>query len=159
MILSPIAKFSLKIHQGYDLYNVGFANGILSILLISIFKYFGIEFKTNFLWSTAYKTPLTIFLIILFLTLIVLGINKNCFYSIKKFSKYSGRTLTDFYLMYKNTTFLNMGILGLTFLFYILIIGGDLNGAVIATLFGVVGFELLGKHLSNVIPISLGVME
>ena len=51
-----------------------------------------------------------------------------------------------------------MGILGLFFLFYVLLINGDLNGAVMALLLGVVGFGALGKHIFNVTPIIIGVI-
>lgn len=158
IILPPLAKFTLKMHQGYNLYNVGFANGLITMVLISVLKYFGIEFETTFLWSTQYKIPIIILLIILFITLIILGINKECIFKFSKILRYSGRTVTDYYLLYKNNTFLNMGILGLFFLFYVLLINGDLNGAVMALLLGVVGFGALGKHIFNVTPIIIGVI-
>ena len=158
IILPPLAKFTLKMHQGYNLYNVGFANGLITMVLISVLKYFGIEFETTFLWSTQYKIPIIILLIILFITLIILGINKECIFKFSKILRHSGRTVTDYYLLYKNNTFLNMGILGLFFLFYVLLINGDLNGAVMALLLGVVGFGALGKHIFNVTPIIIGVI-
>lgn len=158
IILPPLAKFTLKIHQGYNLYNVGFANGLITMVIVSVFKYFGIEFETNFLWSTEYKIPLIILLIFLLTILIILGINKECIFKFQKILRHSGRTITDYYLLYKNNTFLNMGILGLFFLFYVLLIDGDLNGAVIALLLGIVGFGALGKHIFNVTPIIIGVI-
>lgn len=156
MVLPPLSKFTLKIHQGYNLYNVGFANGLIIILLISVFNYFNIDFNPNYLWSTEYKNTLLILLIILLLILIVLGVNKSCMKKIGKILKHSGRTVTDFYLMYNKTTFLNMGLLGIFFLLYIVLINGDLNGPTIALLFCIVGFGALGKHLFNTIPLILG---
>lgn len=158
IILPPLAKFTLKIHQGYSLYNVGFANGLITIILISILKYFGVEFKTNFLWSTEYKPQLIILLIILFIVLIILGISKECLKKFLKILGHSGRTVTDYYLIYKNSAFLNMGILGIFCLSYILIIGGDLNGAVTALILCVVAFGALGKHILNITPIMIGVI-
>ncbi len=157
-LLAPLSKFTLKMHQGYNLYNVGFASGLISIIFISILKYFGLEFKTTFLWSTEYKVPLIILLMILFLTLIIIGINKEYVVKFSKILKHSGRTVTDYYLLYKDTSFLNMGILGILFLSYILLIDGDLNGAVIALLLCIVGFGAFGKNLFNVIPVVLGVI-
>lgn len=158
IFLPPLSKFTLKIHQGYNLYNVGFANGLITILLISILKYFGIEFKTNFLWSTQYKNQLIVLLTILFTILILLGANKENLRKFYKILKHSGRTMTDYYLIYKNAAFLNMGILGMLCLGYILIIDGDLNGAVIALLLCVVAFGSLGKHILNITPIIIGVI-
>ncbi len=158
IILPPLAKFTLKIHQGYNLYNIGFANGLIALTIISIFKYFGIEFNTNFLWSTNYKTELIILLSSLFTFLIILGINKNSVSNFNKILKHAGRTVTDYYIMYDSSAFLNMGILGFLLLLYILIVGGDLNGVVSAMILGVVGFGSLGKHPFNITPLMLGVI-
>lgn len=158
IILPPLAKFTLKIHQGYNLYNIGFANGLIALVIVSIFKYFGVEFSRNFLWSTEYKIKLTILLSILFTILIILGINKKSLKNFRKILKHSGRTITDYYLIYGNTTFLNMGIIGFILLFYIIIIQGDINGVVVALILGVVGFGALGKHPLNIFPLMLGVI-
>ena len=135
MILPPLAKFTLKMHQGYNLYNVGFANGLITVLIISILNYFGIEIKQNLLWSTEYKT-ISLFLVIsLIIFLTSLGIKKFHLSKLSNILRHSGRTITDFYLMYGNSSYLNMGILGIIFLSYIVIVNGDLNGPTIALLF------------------------
>lgn len=157
MIIPPLAKFTLKMHQGYNLYNVGFANGLISILIISILNYFKIEIKPNLLWSNEYKN-ISLFLIIsLIIFLLLLGIKKSDYSKFPNILKHSGRTITDFYLMYGNSSYLNMGILGIIFLSYILIINGDLNGPTIALLFCIIGFGSTGKHPLNTIPLALGV--
>lgn len=158
VILPPIAKFTFKIHQGYNLYNVGFANGIVAIIIISVLKYFNIEIKTNFIWGKEFKIQLIIFLSTLFITLIIIGLNK---YSIHKFAKilrHSGRTLTDYFLIYDKNTFLNMGILGIFSLLYVLMVGGDLNGPTTALILCITAFGSFGKHLLNITPIMLGVI-
>lgn len=158
VILPPIAKFTFRIHQGYNLYNVGFANGIITIIIMSILKYFNVEIKTSFIWGKEFKIQLIIFLSTLFITLIVIGLNK---YSIHKFAKilrHSGRTLTDYYLIYDKNTFLNMGILGIFSLSYVLMVGGDLNGPTTALILCITAFGSFGKHLLNITPIMLGVI-
>lgn len=158
VILPPIAKFTFRIHQGYNLYNVGFANGIITIIIMSILKYFNVEIKTNFIWGKEFKIQLIIFLSTLFITLIIIGLNK---YSIHKFAKilrHSGRTLTDYYLIYDKNTFLNMGILGIFSLSYVLMVGGDLNGPTTALILCITAFGSFGKHLLNITPIMLGVI-
>ena len=157
MILPPLAKFTLKMHQGYNLYNVGFANGLITVLIISILNYFGIEIKQNLLWSTEYKT-ISLFLVIsLIIFLISLGIKKFHLSKLSNILRHSGRTITDFYLMYGNSSYLNMGILGIIFLSYIVMVNGDLNGPTIALLFCIIGFGAIGKHPLNTIPLVLGV--
>lgn len=158
IILPPIAKFTFKIHQGYNLYNVGFANGIISIMIMAILKYFNIEIESNFIWGKGFKIQLIIFLSTLFITLIIIGINK---YSIHKFAKilrHSGRTLTDYFLIYDKNTFLNMGILGFFALCYVLMIGGDLNGPTTALILCITAFGSFGKHLLNITPLMIGVI-
>lgn len=158
LFLPPLAKFTLKVHQGYNLYNVGFANGLISIILISILKFFGLELKTRFLWSTEYKLQLIILLLVIFITLIILGINRCSKINLGKILKHNGRSVTDYYLLYKDTAFLNMGILGLLLLGYLLVIKADINGPIIAALLGIVGFGALGKHAFNITPIMIGVI-
>ena len=43
-LLPAIARFTTRIHQGYNLYNVGFAAGILGLGIASVLKGFGVEF-------------------------------------------------------------------------------------------------------------------
>ena len=43
-------------------------------------------------------------------------------------------------------------------LLYVILIGGIVNGPVIAGIFTVVGFSAFGKHLKNCTPIALGVI-
>lgn len=158
ILLPPLAKVTLKMHQGYNLYNVGFANGLILLISLSILTYFGLEFQSTLNWSNIYKTEITTFLIIIFSTLIFIGLKYGSIIDYFKIFKHSGRSITDFYFLYKETCYLNMGLLGFIYLFYILIINADLNGAVIAGIIGIVAFGAFGKHLLNVIPISIGVI-
>lgn len=158
IILPPLCKFTLKIHQGYNLYNVGFANGLITMFFVSILSFVNIEINTNFYWSIEYKRKVIIMLCLIILYLLFIGIKKGSIIKLNKIFKHSGRTVTDYYLMYNNASFLNMAILGIVFLLYILTINGDLNGAVVALLFCIIGFGALGKHIFNTIPIALGVI-
>ena len=50
-LLPAIARFTTRIHQGYNLYNVGFAAGILGLGIASVLKGFGVEFAAGDAWS------------------------------------------------------------------------------------------------------------
>ena len=50
-LLPAIARYTTRVHQGYNLYNVGFAAGILGLGLASFFKGFGVEFTSHDSWS------------------------------------------------------------------------------------------------------------
>ena len=46
-LLPAVARFTTRIHQGYNLYNVGFAAGILGLGIASVLKGFGVEFAAG----------------------------------------------------------------------------------------------------------------
>lgn len=50
-----------------------------------------------------------------------------------------------------------MALLGIFSTVYVLIVGGQLNGAVMGGIFTVVGFGAFGGHLRNSLPIFVGV--
>ena len=54
-------------------------------------------------------------------------------------------------------TLWNMGTLGLVGLGYVLVVGGVVNGPVVAGLCALAGFGALGKHPWNTLPIMAGV--
>ena len=51
-ILAPISSHCIKVHNGYNLYNVGFSAGIYATLLMAILRALGIEFESRMLWNT-----------------------------------------------------------------------------------------------------------
>lgn len=157
-ILPPIVTYSVKLHQGYNLYNSGFAAGLLATMLMSVLRAFGVNFDKRLIWHHGSNTIFSIFLITMFFVLILIGFIMNDF-SFKNFNKLlksSGRTVSDFFITFKNCVYINMGILGILFILYILIIKSDLNGPTIGAIFTVVGFGAFGKHVKNVVPILLG---
>jgi hypothetical protein len=52
---------------------------------------------------------------------------------------------------------INMGVNGLVATAYILLIGGDLNGATLGRHLTVIGFSAYGKHAANILPVMCGV--
>lgn len=157
-ILAPVASHCLLAHSGYNLYNIGFAGGLIATLLMSIFRSFGIDFETRLIWYTGNDTALIIFMICISLYLIFAGIyfGDNHMDKLNKLSKHSGRLITDFYFLYGDTTYINMGILGLFSTIFLLIIGGPLNGPTMGAIFTIMGFGSFGKHLKNMVPILIG---
>lgn len=158
-ILPPISSYCLRIHEGFNLYNSGFAAGIIGTFIMSILRSFGINFEQRLLWSTKYTTVLFGFLLALFLSMILIGFYLNDF-SLKNLDeiyKHSDKSNSDYYSIYgEGSCFINMGILGLIFMTYILIVKGPLNGPVIAGIFTIVGFGAFGKHRKNTIPVAFG---
>ncbi|MCF0147916.1 MAG: DUF1576 domain-containing protein [Clostridium sp.] len=157
-ILAPISSHCIKVHNGYNLYNVGFSAGIYATLLMAILRALGIEFESRMLWNTESNFIFVILLLILSIYLIVLGIYNNS--SLNKdflsLIKQPGRLVSDFYISFGNTCYFNMGILCILSTILVLSLQSHLNGPTIAGIFTIVGFGAFGKHPVNVIPIIIG---
>lgn len=161
-IISPLAANMNRIHDGYNLYNVGFTVGIIGTVLNSILRSFGITVSKQQFLSTQYDTFFKIFLTLFFALLIIIGfiLNNKSFKGYKKIMHYSGKLITDFtQLVGYGLTFINIGIMGLLSILFVIIIGknGVFNGPVVGAIFAVTGFAAFGKHPKNTIPIMIGI--
>lgn len=157
-ILSPLASSCIKIHQGYNLYNIGFAGGLLAMMLMSLYRILGIDFEKRFIWNTGNNLFFSIFLFGISLFLIIYGIIKNgkSLKNLTAITSHTGRLISDYFLLYDNAAFINMGILGIFSTLYVILVGGDLNGPTISGIFSIIGFGAFGKHLFNIIPVMIG---
>ncbi len=159
-ILPPLSSYLLRVHQGYNLYNVGFAAGVIGTVMVSIFKSYGFLPESRVIWSTGNNLILGIWLGIMFFSMLALGwwSNGRSFKGYFDIFQYSGRAVTDFVTLEGfGPTLINMGLLGYMSMAYILFIKGDFNGPTIGGIFTVVGFGAFGKHPKNVWPIFAGV--
>ena len=160
-IITPLASHMVKFYDGYNIYNLGFTAGILGTILTSAFRNLDINIEPVNILFLENNIFLILTLVSMFIYLIIVGlsINKNTLKEYKYIFKYSGKVVTDYtYLMGYGVTFFNMGVMGLIALSFVLLIGGVINGPVIAAIFTVVGFSAFGKHLRNCLPITLGVI-
>lgn len=160
-ILPPIASYCIKLHQGYNLYNTGFAAGLLATLVMSVFRAFNIDFESRLLWSTGNNIIFTPLLLTLFLSMFLIGffLNNKSFKNLGHIIDQPGRLISDFYLIYgKGPTFINMGIMGILSTLLVVVIGGEINGPTIGGIFTIVGFSAFGKNIRNVGPVVLGAL-
>ena len=157
-ILPPIASYSIKAHNGYNLYNIGFASGLLATLLMSIMRGLGINLNSRLLWHTGSNKILFILMFICCIYLIIVGLiyGKNNKRNLSNINKQTGRLISNFYLIFGESTYINMGILGILSTLFVILIGGDLNGATICGIFTIIGFGGFGKNIRNTIPIIIG---
>lgn len=160
-LLPPMASYTLKLHQGYNLYNIGLAAGLLGTLLMSVLRAFGINFGTRLIWSTGNNTFFSILFLSLFLILIIIGyfLNDKSFKNLFKLYNTSGRLISDYYIIFgKGITLINMGLLGIFSTLLVLLVNGDLNGPTLGGILTITGFGAFGKHLKNATPIMLGAL-
>ncbi|KAF5044285.1 hypothetical protein DSECCO2_493370 [anaerobic digester metagenome] len=159
-VATPLSANMNKLHDGYNLYNMGFTAGLIGTIFNSLLKSFNINIAQQKILSTEYDATLKLILLFFFLFLIVLGFlgNGRSFNGYERILKRSGRLVTDFtqhdgYSL----TFLNMGIMGLLSMLFVIILGGVFNGPVFGSVLTVSGFSAFGKHPKNTIPIMAGV--
>lgn len=159
ILLAALMKHIYSFHMGYNLYNTGTTGGFVATVVYITMRGFGLEIEPAFYWATEYTGFLTWFVLVVLLGLIVLGFIWGAEFSqYKKLWAESGRLASDFVVMTNlGTTLVNMGLVGLIALGYVHLVGGDLNGAILAGIFTVTGFGALGKHPRNILPIMAGV--
>ncbi|MCK4259685.1 MAG: DUF1576 domain-containing protein [Halanaerobiales bacterium] len=159
-ILPPISSYMMRVHQGFNLYNIGFTAGLIGTILVSLLKSYGFLPQKRLIWTTNNNLILGLYLLIIFVLMIIVGfyINNKSFKGLRNIFQYHGRLVTDFiFLENFGITLINMGINGLVSMLYILLVGGALNGPTIGGIFTIVGFGAFGKHVKNILPIFLGV--
>ncbi len=161
-VLPPLATHVHNAHQGYSLYNVGFASGIIATVIISLFKSFGFEPASRLIWSEGNNLLFFGVLSVLFGGMILVGIlirGREIFGAYRQILKCTGISGTDYAKEFGcSATAFNMGINGLFATLFVIAVGGDLNGPTIGSIFTIVGFSATGKHLRNITPIMLGVL-
>lgn len=161
VILPPLSSYLMRVHQGFNLYNIGFVAGIIGTVFVSILRSYGFLPKTQLIWTSEFSSILGLYLAILFIALIGVGLilgGKEVWSGFKHICTYSGRAVTDFIMIEGlPSTLVNMGINGFIGLIFIWLVGGELNGPIIGGIFTLVGFGAFGKHAKNIIPIMAGV--
>lgn len=156
-----ISSHVLATHQGYSLYNTGFATGLICMLVVSFSKKLGFVAEPVLIYDNNKNALLFILFYIFTITIIIVGfiLNGFSFKGYKNITKHSGRLVADFVLMEgQGLTIINMGFLGVLVLTYLLVINAPLNGITIAGFLSIFGFGSFGKHLKNCIPLMLGVV-
>ena len=114
-MLPPLATYCLRVHQGYNLYNVGFAAGLVGTLLVSIMKSFGYEVDNSLSWTYENNWIVVAYILTLSFVLMAMGwFGIEDKKSIKRIYRHSGRLVADFVLMDGlPVTLFNMGSLGI----------------------------------------------
>lgn len=159
-IMPPISANALKIHGGYNLYNVGFAAGIVGCIFLSALKNFNFATEPTVTWSQDSNNPLIFLSVIIFSSLIVIGLycGENNYANMRRIMNSSGCLISDYYEKYGATAYLNMGLLGIFTLLVLFLLNAPLNGPTLGGVFTIMGFGCFGKHIKNSIPIMLGCM-
>lgn len=161
-LLPAVAAYTVRIHQGYNLYNVGFAAGFLGLGLASVLKGVGVEFAVHDSWSQSGHLPLCLMTAALLLGLLAAGAAMGCrsWRTYRTILRHSGRAVADFVILDgAGVTLVNMalvGAMGFGYLLALYPLGVRLNGPLVCCLFAMTGFAAFGKHPRNVLPVMTG---
>lgn len=159
-IISPLSTHLLRSHEGYNLYNVGFAAGFVGLLFVAIFKNYGFETSSVLILGSEFNEILKLIFIPMFISMIICGtiLCKNDFKNYIELIKHPGILISDFpNFAGFASTLINMGLVGIIGTLYIYIVDGDYNGPTAGALLTMVGFAAFGKHPLNITPIMFGV--
>jgi len=159
LMVPAISSHTIKFHQGYNLFNVGFSLGIISLAFNGVLRAFNLRASEISILSNNHNLFLYLFVAILALVLLIAGIilNPKSFKMTPDLYKRSGRLVSDYIRDYGvSIVMINQASL-LTFEILIcLIFKIELNGAIFGTILAVSGFAGAGLHLKNTSFVMLG---
>jgi hypothetical protein len=162
IILPSLAMAMLRMHEGFNLYNIGLTCGFFGLFAAALLSAMNRVLTITVIWNSEPSWLLIAITPVVCLILIIWGLvqegPKKALKGFKKIQGLSGRLPSDFMEMVSaGSSMVNAGLLGLAGSAYVLAVGGDFNGPTIGGLFTVIGFATFGKHLKNCIPVAVGV--
>lgn len=161
MILPALSAQFLQFHQGFSLYNIGFAAGIVTMFFTSFLRLFDADVIPQTIVSTDHHTFLVYFVLILSCLLFVIGyiVNDRSLTGLEELFQTSGKLMTDFVTIFGlGVALMNMALMGFLMLGFILLMQGQLSGPLLGAVLTVIGFGAFGNHWKNSLPILIGVV-
>lgn len=160
-VMPMLASYTDRISHGLNLYNGGFAIGLLTMIMVPILKSYGFEFIPVNHWAVGYNPTVGFSLYVTSMILIIGGYledPENAFTNYRNILKRPGNPKDDFIVLDgMGAVLINMGVNCAIATTYIIVAGGNLNGPTLGGIFTIMGFSAKGKHALNIIPILIGV--
>lgn len=162
ILLPSVAISMLRLHQGFNLYNIGLTCGFIGVFAASILVASGRSVAGGTAWNDDPSLTLILLIPAVSILLMAVGLSsgaKRGFRGFLQITRLSGRLPSDFMTMASTEgALVNAGIVGLLMWTYVLVIGGDYNGPVLGGIFTAIGFATFGKHPKNAWPVLGGVV-
>ena len=163
-LMPSLSAYTYKVQNGMNLYNVGFACGLVAFICVPLISSMGADPTVHYRWAKGYDTLFAPALAIFCIGLIFSGLflcHKPVWAAwagYRRLLQTSGRAPSDYVRMFGAAPVLiNTGVNGLIGMAFILSVGGDLNGPTIGGILTIMGFSSFGKHAGNIIPVMAGV--
>jgi len=159
-LVPQFSAFTAKMHEGMNLYNVGFASGFVLIFLSAVLKGFGYTFEALSSWNTEHPFFIIVYLEILFILWFIAGyvLNGNSLNHLKEIGNRSGQKCDFIQTDGLGASMMNMAIVGEIAILYIIFIRGNFSGPVLAGIYSMFGYGAFGKQYKNVVWILLGIV-
>ena len=163
-LMPSLSAYTYKVQNGMNLYNVGFACGLMAFICVPLISSLGADPTVHYRWAKGYDALFAPALTLFCLGLIFSGLFLcrkpvwAAWAGYRRLLQTSGRAPSDYIRMFGPAPVLiNTGINGLIGMVFILAVGGDLNGPTIGGILTIMGFSSFGKHAGNIIPVMAGV--
>lgn len=163
-VLPSLSAYTYKIQNGMNLYNMGFACGLLAMMIVPILTAFGDHPDSALYWAEGYNGTFAIVLGVLCAAAILTGLFATgappwaVWAGYRRLLSTTGRAPSDYLRMFgAGPVLVNMGVNGLLGMAYVFIVGGDLNGPTLGGIFTIMGFSAFGKHAFNIVPVMAGI--
>lgn len=164
-VMPALCPYTYRIQNGMNLYNVGFASGLMAMMIVPLLYAAGDDPQTALHWAEGWNMHLLAMLWGYAGLCLVSGLffcrekPRDVLRNYRELLGTTGRTPGDYLRMFGFApTLVNMGVNGLWCLLFLWLIGGDLNGPTAGAVFTVMGFSAWGKHLRNMLPVMGGVV-
>lgn len=160
-VLPSVSAYTFRIQNGMNLYNMGFACGLVAMILVPVLAAFGDTPEPVLHWASGYNGPLTLVIWGLCLALLAgaFRLDRRVPAAYWRLLKTSGRLPSDYLRAFGPApVMMSAAVNGLLAWAYIICTGGDLNGATLGGILAVMAFSTWGKHARNIVPVMLGVL-
>lgn len=158
-LIPAFASHTIVFHEGYNLYNTGFALGILSAFFYAIFRFAGLKVESVQLYDNSSYHIFYYFLLFLALFYILVSFlhDHHVYKKYWNLLKTNGRLISDYGGEFGNeAVFLNFGILSFLLFLLAILFRVKINGVIFGSALAIIGFTGYGLHLRNVLPIWIG---
>ena len=162
IVLPALGMAMLRMHEGFNLYNIGFTCGFFGLFAAAVLAGSNRDIAITVIWNSEARAELMLLTPLVSALFIAEGLiqdGRNIFKNLRRIMNLSGRLPSDFMdLVSPGAALVNAGLLGLAGSLYLFLIHADINGPVIGGLLTVIGFATFGKHAKNCWPVALGVI-
>jgi hypothetical protein len=162
MALPALAMAMLRLHEGFNLYNIGLTSGFFGLFAAAVLAAAKRDISITIIWNDIPSLDLMLIIPVIALLFIVWGLamdGRDIGKNLLAIMKLTGRLPSDFMEnVSPGSALVNTGLLGLAGSAYLFIIGADFNGPTIGGLLTIMGFASFGKHPRNCWPIAVGVI-